>query len=601
MKVRLLFLLAVAAFLQCKVHASFVEGGKRDFPVLCNGVPCVLDSANLTMYCSVKPSDEDSLKLVFSSVTVPYLRINFRRYMMGDTVTLYNDFRRTYRLNIGVSFQRWTVCLTSLPMVMIEARKYEHDVYHHGYLYVMDPWKRTKGNTFFQHDIGARIRGGHTAGLAKKPYAIKLWDENRQSKNVSVMGLMKDDNLILDAMYNDMARMRTRLCFDLWNRVDSLPYEVSEERKKINGTEGLYVEVFVDGSYNGVYCMTDKINRKKLDLLKTEDNGNGKLTFHGMLYKASGWSDETRFNDMHDNVPTENTLEWCTWEQKYPDDSASMANWTPLKNLIKFTAPKTNPSASNFAALVRRKYYLQNLTDYILFINLLHIIDNNCKNTYISFRDLKQTPSRALITPWDLDASFGRSWDGSLLDAQGFDCVLTDCGLFNRLVNGGPAFFRQNLRDTWIRWKHGAFSPDSVRNRIMAYKNLLYKSGAWKREMNRWPNSIGAIDSETEYMADWYARAVANADSFLADFPSAINGAVADRDDGVSVSVRGGVVSVEGAELQAQIGIYSADGAELVNCSAKLPYRSGVLEKGIYILNVKTVRGTLRKKVAVNR
>ena len=153
---------------------------------------------------------------------------------------------------------------------MIEATRYEHEVYHHGYLNVIDPWKRTKNSVLFRQFIGARIRGAYTAGLPKKPYAIKLWNSNREGKNVSVLGLMKDENLILDAMYNDKARMRNRLCYDIWNQIDSLPYEVSEGHSKVNGTQGRYVEVFVDGAYNGVYCITDKKNSTLLKQKATQ-------------------------------------------------------------------------------------------------------------------------------------------------------------------------------------------------------------------------------------------------------------------------------------------------------------------------------------------
>ena len=126
---------------------------------------------------------------------------------------------------------------------------------------------------------------------------------------------MKDENLILDAMYNDKARMRNRLCYDIWNQIDSLPYEVSEGHSKVNGTQGRYVEVFVDGAYNGVYCITDKINRKKLDLVKTESDANGKLKFHGVLYKATDWTNETTFNNVDNNANTTNTLGWGGWER----------------------------------------------------------------------------------------------------------------------------------------------------------------------------------------------------------------------------------------------------------------------------------------------
>ncbi len=593
------FLALLLMILPAMANAGYEEGSNREFSVFCNGVPCVMDSTNYAVYCSIKPVEGDSMKVVFTTDKFEKVRINYKRYNVGDTITLVNKFTKSYVFHMGVKLQKWTLYFTSMPLVMIDADAYEHDVYHDGYITVVDPWKRTKDKVLYQHFIGARIRGAHTAGLAKKPYAIKIWDGNREGKNVSVLGLMKDDNLILDAMYNDKARMRTRLCFDLWNQVDSLPYEVSEGHSKVNGTQGLYAEVFVNGQYNGVYCITDKINRKKLDLEKVAIDESGNLVFKGMLYKATGWSDETTFRNVNTSANTTNTLWWQEWEQKYPDDSVQMANWTPLRDLLKISTTGYNPNNVLFFNVLRRRYYLQNLVDFVLFINVMRINDNNCKNTYISFRDVTQSPSRALMTPWDLDASIGRNWDGSKFDYQGFGSWLSNCGLFDRLVNNGPEYFKRELHDTWIRWKNGAFSLDSVTARILDKKDQLVNSGAWGRENLRWPGSMENYETETQYMIDWYSRAIANADEALADFPSGIGDVQYSANSDIIVYSSDGMVCIDGNPQDAEISIFTADGTTVESTSAQLPYRCRVPAKGIYIATVKTSHATVRSKILV--
>ena len=235
----------------------------------------------------------------------------------------------------------------------------------------------------------------------------------------------------------------------------------------------------------------------------------------------------------------------------------------------------------------------------MLFINVLHINDNNCKNTYISFRDIDAPYAVALITPWDLDASIGRNWDGGILDSFGFGGQINACGLFKRLFDSGPYYYRENFRDTWIRLKNGVLSTDSVNARILAYKNLLYTSGAWGREMTRWPNSMAGIDSETEYMVDWYARSVQYTDSVLAGFPSAINDVRTIPGGGISVAVDNGSILVNSEDGTAEIAVYSTDGALLESETAATPFRSRQLENGIYIVSVKAGNATLRKKVII--
>ena len=152
-----------------------------------------------------------------------------------------------------------------------------------------------------------------------------------------------------------------------------------------------------------------------------------------MLYKATDWTGATRFLGIDYSVAT-NTLNWFGWEQKYPDESNAFVNWTPMINLIEYAAPDLYPNKTLFSALLERRFYVQNLVNYVLFLGVMHITDNSCKNTYISFRDVKASPSLALFTPWDMDASWGREWDGSMRDEQGFDKIMEDCGLFKRLI-----------------------------------------------------------------------------------------------------------------------------------------------------------------------
>lgn len=591
--------LLFALLMPLAASATFVDGGKRTFPLSCNGVPCVADTAGKALYCSVSVLEGDSMKVVFTSSSVPFLRINYHRYNMGDTVTLVRNFNRSYRIYIGNSLERWTLWFSPLPLVMVEASSYEHDVFHHGYIYVIDPLRRTNHLPLFTHFIGMRIRGGYTSGLAKKPYAVKLWDGSRQGKNISVLGLAKDDNLILDAMYNDKARMRNRLCTDLWNAVDSIPYEVSTGHSRLNGTQGLYVEVFLEGKYNGLYCLTDKINRRKLDLEKTERNDDGTVKAQrGMLYKSSGWSDETRFKNVDYSANTIATLAWKEWEQKYPDDSKTDANWKPLSDLIAFTAKNTNPNSYNFNAYLRQRYYLQNIVDYALFVNVLHLVDNVCKNLYVSFRDVGTGTRKALFTPWDLDASFGRSWDGKKLDSFGFNDQMLYPDIIGRPIKKGPYYYRTLLHDTWIRWKKGPFSVDSVKARIHAFTTLLLTSGARTRESQRWPSSMENVITEQNYMISWYERSVARADSFLSGYPTAVEG-VGISESHIAVSNRGGHISVEGGGEVAEISVFSSDGCLISRVRSALPWQSGVLPAGIYVVRVNTPSAVVSRKTVI--
>ena len=59
------------------------------------------------------------------------------------------------------------------------------------------------------------------------------------------------------------------------------PYDTKYDNR--NGSEGVFVEVFINGEYHGLYCMTDKINRKLLGLKKAKTNDDGQIEIRGLL------------------------------------------------------------------------------------------------------------------------------------------------------------------------------------------------------------------------------------------------------------------------------------------------------------------------------
>ena len=49
----------------------------------------------------------------------------------------------------------------------------------------------------------------------------------------------------------DRVRMRNRLNFDVWNAMSKTPYATDYDQR--NGTQGVFVELFINGQYHGLY------------------------------------------------------------------------------------------------------------------------------------------------------------------------------------------------------------------------------------------------------------------------------------------------------------------------------------------------------------
>ena len=237
-----------------------------------------------------------------------------------------------------------------------------------------------------------KIRGATSSGKPKKSYAIKLFDENGASLDHKFFGLRSDNNWILDAAYIDPTCMRNRVATDLWNKFSVNPYYADLEPKARTGTRGQFVEVFMDGEYHGLYCMTEKIDRKQLKLKKfepaTETGGEGVV--HGLLYKTNSWGYAVHMGHNSDNnnypgtSPSSytNSLGYSTWqnyELKYPDYQEEAVDFEPIYNAVNFVCTATQ---TNFEKNLKNNFDLPTLRDYYLFIDLLLATDNHGKNMY---------------------------------------------------------------------------------------------------------------------------------------------------------------------------------------------------------------------------
>ncbi|MBR6092643.1 MAG: CotH kinase family protein [Bacteroidales bacterium] len=103
---------------------------------------------------------------------------------------------------------------------------------------------------FLNYDgrIGIEIRGSSSQMLSKKPYGLEtLQADNVTNNNVSILGMPKENDWILNSLAYDQTGMR-----------DFLSYELSEKLGQY-APRRVYCEVVINGQYNGLYVFLEKI------------------------------------------------------------------------------------------------------------------------------------------------------------------------------------------------------------------------------------------------------------------------------------------------------------------------------------------------------
>ena len=261
-----------------------------------------------------------------------------------------------------------------------------------------------------------KTRGATAQQYMMKPALNMKLRSADYSEEVDTMllGIRSCSSWILDAMAIDRICMRNRVAFDIWNEFSRLPYYT--EYGSRNGTEGSFVEVYINDVYYGIYDLSDRINRNLLNLKKVKENVDGSVQIRGVLYK-NGTQDILEQNEPgYNEDSTACVIEWHNaWELTYPDEYGGKAVWAPLQEAFY------NGKSVDF---IKKYFYLENLADYQILVMALSISDNwGNKNHFLSVRNITKNiddrdPSEAarrkfVLTPWDMDTSLGGSFDGT--------------------------------------------------------------------------------------------------------------------------------------------------------------------------------------------
>lgn len=446
----------------------------------------------------------------------------------------------------------------SLPIVnlTVDIANVSKPKYIEATIEIVDPQARTEGQTDVTYNCKVKYRGNTSLNYDKKSFAVKLLNANGNSLDASIMGIREDDAWILDAMAIDRTRMRNRLNFDMWNAMSSTPYDTDYGQR--NGTLGNFVELFINGKYHGLYCLTDKINRKLLGIKKA-DNEEGNPIIKGVLYKGDQWSDATRLNGYYEQSMT--GASWNEWELDYPDDYPCQEAYMPLKNFIDYCVYSSD---DEFASGTDEYMYMSNIVDYHVFVLSEGLTDNFMKNTYLSIVNINKG-HRMMITPWDLDSSLAGLWNGTYNNVPAGNQDLMEVGLYRRLWETNLNDYQVTVADRWRTLHKGALSVEAFNERVDEYVRQFEESGAWAREVAVWNGNPVHLEEnlevETNYIKEWYASNATNLENVVfGDIASGITNVKNNTTTGSNI-----LYNVMGQKVDAEYkGIVVSNGKKMI-------------------------------------
>ena len=295
-----------------------------------------------------------------------------------------------------------------------------------------------------------KCRGGSSCIYPKKSYTFKM------NHKISLAGLPRQRTYILNANYIDKTMMHHKICFDLF--------------REMNPTKNLaaqcaYVTVSLNGTYNGLYVLMQKLNAGSLGLDKSDSMA--------MIFKDPPlFRGENRLEERWIQEPGN------YFQQNYPNIE-NEDRYGYLENIMQFMI---HADDSTFACEIGHIFDIDNVIDWQLLLMFTDNGDGVLKNFYLYKRD-SLTPFRIAI--WDYDDAFGRDGTGELKSAEHLP-DLDRCLLLNRLQNNPYLPYDSLLKQRYkvLRYS-GVFSKTHLETMIRENDRIIKKE--IDRNFQRWP------------------------------------------------------------------------------------------------------------------
>lgn len=353
----------------------------------------------------------------------------------------------------------------------------------------------------FNTTIGIELRGNSALKYPKKSYdlEIRIDSLSEASADLQFGTLRNDDDWLLNSLYNEPLKLRTYFSTKLWLDVHAPSY-LDESPKAKSSNDMVFAEVFLNEAYEGIYMLSEPVDRKQLQLRKMQND-----TVHGELLKADSYMDATTFK----NAPTFNNAfpTWGGFQMKYPFENYN-AHWEGIYQLV---ALASNEDDKDFVDRIEQHLDLDNAIDYFLFVNLLRATDNLGKNFFLA-RYTQDTPY--FFVPWDLDGVLGCIQDAKPIATT--DDILSNA-LFDRLLASNPANYRVRLKARWEQLRTNLYSDEMLIDRLNETYTFLDSQGIYERDALVWPR-VKDAELDFAYTKNWLKKRLQFLDHLFSGF-----------------------------------------------------------------------------------
>lgn len=363
--------------------------------------------------------------------------------------------------------------------------------------------------------VGIEIRGSSSQMFPKKQYGFETRDSSGNDVTVSLLGMPAESDWILSAQYNDKTLMRDALVYSLSN---SIGRYASRSR---------YCEVVINGQYQGVYMLFEKIKRDKnrVNVSKLDATViTGDALTGGYIIKIDKL-DGSGNDGWYSNFPPQPGSRFkILYQYHYPKPEDIVPEQkTYLKNFVlNYEAILFSPSYADSAKGYSQWLDVPSMIDFFLLNEMTKNVDAYRLSVFMYKDKDSKNPKLHFGPIWDHNHGFGNCdyYEASKVNGWQLTYLTSNNDFMTKDEFQVPFWWKKILQDTFfvqqaaVRWEHlrkNILTREKIYRFVDSVSTLIDEGQ--KRNFVKWPilnvyvwpNAYvgGSYANEIAYLKEW--------------------------------------------------------------------------------------------------
>lgn len=328
-------------------------------------------------------------------------------------------------------------------------------------------------------------RGHFSSSLPQKPYSLELRNDLGQDVDAELLGMPEESDWLLIADYNDKSLVRNPLAFRMFRDMGHWAPRTQ------------LCEVMLNGSYRGIYALTEKIKRDggRVDIAKLDpDENTGDDVTGGYIFKVDYWTDTTSWQSDfspidHPGLDVHFVYEYPDAETITDEQKAYIQGFVNGFETALYAEDFDDPLTGYRAWMDTRSFI-----DYFLVNEVARNVDGFKKSRF--FHKDKDSNGGALKAGplWDFDWAWKNVLDCetfSATDGSGWSYLINDCNPDNHSPGWMVRLFEDSsfANELHCRYRELRATTLSIPylNAYIDSVHALVDQGAQQRHFLRWP------------------------------------------------------------------------------------------------------------------